>query len=120
MKSLTARFRSHESWLLLAVIVAGGLISLKNPSFLTLRNAQDIVTSNAFAAILAAGLLMVLISGGIDVSFTAIATVAQYVAFSMALSLGIGWLGVVAALLGVGIALGSINAVFIHHWRIPS
>jgi simple sugar transport system permease protein len=115
-----ARFRSHESWLLLAVILASVLISLRNPSFLSLRNAQDIVTSNAFAAILAAGLLVVLISGGIDISFTAIATVSQYVAFSLALSMGIGWVGVIAVLLGVGIVLGWVNALFIHQLRVPS
>ena len=60
---------------------------------------------------LAAGLLVVLISGGIDISFTATASVAQYVAITYANAVApnqplIGWLGVVAIGAGLGTALG--------------
>ena len=40
---------------------------------------------------LVAGLLVVLISGGIDISFTAVASVAQFVALTVANAYGAGW-----------------------------
>ena len=84
MASLTWRPRKHESWLLIVIVAMVIALSLVSPAFLTLRNVQDLITANAFTSILAAGLLVVLISGGIDISFTATATVAQYVAMTVA------------------------------------
>lgn len=95
-------------------------LSLVSPAFLTFRNAQDLIVANAFSAILAAGLLVVLVSGGIDISFTATATVAQYIAFTVANQYEIGWLGVIAIVSSVGIGLGLANAVLIRVFRIPS
>jgi simple sugar transport system permease protein len=120
MDRLFSTPRSYEAWLLIATVSACVVLSLVNPVFFSLRNAQDLLTSNAFTAILAAGLLIVLISGGIDISFTATATVAQYLAFSVALSYDIGWLGVIAIVSATGIALGLVNAVLIDRFRIPS
>jgi simple sugar transport system permease protein len=102
------------------IIVFGGILWIVSPAFLTLRNAQDLVTANAFSSILAAGLLVVLISGGIDISFTATATVAQYIAFSVANMFDVGWFGVIAIASVVGIALGLVNAFLIQRFRIKS
>ncbi len=112
--------RSHEAWLLVVVLLLCILLSILSPAFLTFRNAQDLITTNAFTAILAAGLLVVLVSGGIDISFTATATVAQYLAFTVANAYDVGWLGIVAIVSGVGISLGLLNAVLIQILRIPS
>src|SRR4026207_2386277 len=89
MRERFARFRrSHEFWLLLVVFGLGLILSLATDSFFTLQNLFDLLTSNAFIGVLCAGLLVVLVSGGIDISFTATATVAQYVAMSVALAYG--------------------------------
>ena len=55
-------------------------VDLADDSFLTLQNLFDLLTSYAFTGILRRGLLVVLVSGEIDISFTATASVAQYVA----------------------------------------
>jgi len=122
---LGAFARTHEARLLLAVVVLGVFLSLSTPSFLTLQNAVDLLTSNAFAGMLAAGLLVVLISGNIDISFTAIASVAQYVAMTLANAAWadrpeIGWLGVVAVSAGLGTLLGLLNAVLLKTLRLSS
>lgn len=104
---------SHEGKLLFVVLALIIFLSLATPSFFTLQNLVDLLTSYAFSGMLAAGLLVVLISGGIDISFTASASVAQYVAMTVANAYHIGWLGVIGICGGVGIACGLINALLI-------
>ncbi len=112
--------RKHETWLLLVTVTLAAALSIISPAFFTLRNAQDLITANAFTSILAAGLLLVLISGGIDISFTATATVAQYIAMTVANAHNVGWIGVIVIASAAGIALGLVNAVLIHVFRVPS
>jgi simple sugar transport system permease protein len=112
--------RKHETWLLLVTVTLAAALSIISPAFFTLRNAQDLITANAFTSILAAGLLLVLISGGIDISFTATATVAQYIAMTVANAHNVGWIGVILIASAAGIALGLVNAVLIHVFRVPS
>ena len=116
-----ARFRqSHEFWLLAVILVLCAGLALANSQFLTMQNLFDLLTSYAFVGILALGLLVVLIAGGIDISFTATASVAQYVAMAVANAYGANWFSVFAMAIGIGIALGAINALFIQSLRIPS
>ncbi|MFL6661113.1 MAG: hypothetical protein ACJ8G7_02980, partial [Rhizobacter sp.] len=75
--------RSHEFWLLAVILALSLVLSVATDSFLTWQNMFDLLTSNAFVGILASGLLVVLIAGGIDISFTATASVAQYVALTL-------------------------------------
>lgn len=112
--------RSHELWLLCVIVLLCAGLTLANDYFFTLRNLQDLLTSNAFTGILAAGLLVVLISGGIDISFTATASVAQYAAMYVAVNYFGNWHSVFVIACGVGIACGAVNAVFIQKLRIPS
>ncbi len=112
--------RSHEARLLLVVVVLGGFLALATPSFASLQNLVDLLTSNAFSGMLAAGLLVVLVSGGIDISFTATASVAQYAAMTVANHSHIGWLGVAAIGAGLGSLLGLFNAVLIGTLRLSS
>lgn len=121
MPEALLRFRkSHEFWLLLVVLALGTALSFATDSFFTLQNLFDLLTSNAFVGILAAGLLVVLVAGGIDISFTATATVAQYIALTLANRWGLGWLGLFAVACGIGITCGLINAIFIQKLRISS
>ena len=111
---------AHEFWLLLVVLGFCLALSVAAPSFLTLSNLFDLLTSNAFTGILAAGLLVVLVSGGIDISFTATASIAQYAALSLGIAYGFGWLALFAVAGAVGLACGLINALFITKLRISS
>jgi rhamnose transport system permease protein len=64
-----ARFR--ELGLLLFIIVLSIGVQLRNPSFLTLENIEDMVTNTAILSILAVGMLMVIVTRGIDLSIGA-------------------------------------------------
>jgi simple sugar transport system permease protein len=120
MPSWVRLSQKHETWLLIVIVILAAALSVISPAFLTLRNAQDLITANAFTSILAAGLLLVLISGGIDISFTATATVAQYVAMTIANAHDVGWIGVIVIASVIGIALGLVNAALIHVFRVRS
>lgn len=121
MRDALERFRhTHEFRLLVVILALMAILTIATPSFFTLQNLFDLVTSNAFLAILAAGLVVVLISGGIDISFTATASVAQYVAMTLANAYGLDWISVFAVAGAVGIACGAINALLIETLRISS
>ena len=112
--------RSHEFWLLAVILALSLALSLATDSFLTIQNLYDLLTSNAFVGILASGLLVVLVAGGIDISFTATASIAQYVALTIGIRHGLGWLPLFAIAAAVGVVCGVINAVFITKLRISS
>lgn len=104
---------SHEGKLLVVVLALAVFLSFATKSFFSLQNMVDLLTSYAFSGMLAAGLLVVLIAGGIDISFTASASVAQYIAMTVANHYGIGWVGVILTVAAVGILCGLLNAVLI-------
>jgi simple sugar transport system permease protein len=121
MRDALTRFRhSHEFFLLVVTLALILILGVSANGFFTLQNLFDLLTSYAFTGILAAGLLVVLVSGGIDISFTASATVAQYVALTIANNSGIGWIGVFAIAIAVGVICGLINAILVTNLKISS
>jgi simple sugar transport system permease protein len=106
--------RTHEFRLLVVIVVIGTLLSALSPGFFTLQNLCDLLTTYAFSGILAAGLLVVLVSGKIDISFTATASVAQYAAILLGNTFpSIGTIGIFAVAATIGVALGLVNAVLV-------
>jgi simple sugar transport system permease protein len=113
--------RTHELRLLIVVAVLAMVLSFAAPGFFTLQNVIDLLTSYAFTGILAVGLLIVLISGKIDISFTATASVAQYAALTVGNAYpGIGTLGVFALAALIGILLGLVNAALVSGLNMSS
>ncbi|TRD15590.1 ABC transporter permease [Palleronia caenipelagi] len=104
--------------IVLALIVLG--LSLSTDSFLTLANLTSLLNNNSVDLIWAVGLLVVLIAGGIDISFAVAASVVQYLTAQIFGATGGNWaLGfIVAGSLGIG--LGLINAALIHGFRVIS
>ena len=112
--------RRPETWLLGVILIVGTALSLAAPGFLTLANLVDLLESYSVQAIMALGLFVVLVAGGIDISFSATASVAQYSAALLATQAH--WPGGLCILAGlaVGTALGCLNAALIHFVRITS
>lgn len=113
-------FKHHETYVLLVIILFSAIITLVNPNFLTLENMFDLLKSYSFIGIFAVGVTFVLISGGIDISFTAVATVAEYVMAVVIIKYGGNILLAFLLAAGVGILLGLINATLIHFFKIPT
>lgn len=97
-------------------------ISIINPNFLTVSNFIDMIRSSITTGIFAVGAMMVMISGGIDVSFPAVAAFSMYAAtriFNAADYKGSIFLPFLVAML-IGALLGAFNAFLIHHMKIPT
>ena len=122
-ESLRAFVRANSTELWLAVVIAAMVLglSLSAERFLSLVNFTDILNTSAVNVIFAMGLLVVLIAGSIDISFAVAASVVQYVAALALLGLGGGdWLLGFVVASALGVALMSLNAALIHHFRIIS
>lgn len=65
LKKITA---SREASLLIVLIVLCIAITIKNPSFMTVKSITDMLKNNAVTMIMALGMLGVLLVGGIDIS----------------------------------------------------
>jgi len=115
------RIGGTEGWLILVILVMAGGLSLTTDTFLTLSNIFDLLNTSAVNIIFAAGLLVVLIAGGIDISFAVGASVVQYLTTLTVMYFGGGnWvLGFIAAGF-FGFLLGAFNAALIYHFRIVS
>jgi simple sugar transport system permease protein len=111
----------NETFVFLVLVVFSLAVTVVNPTFLTIENMFDLAKSSAGMAILAIGVFVVLLSGGIDVSFTAIAIAGQYITVKTLIMLKIDSLGI-AFLISclVGIALGSVNALLISKFKLPT
>ena len=105
--------------MVLLIVVIGIVFTLLNPKFATIGNLLDLIKSYSFFGILSVGVLVVLLSGGIDISFTAIAQVAEYISVSWILAYGgnLGSAFLVACCTGT--LLGLFNGLLIHFIRIP-
>ena len=120
-KKIKKIFNHNEIYLFLIIVVFGIVITSINPAFLTLENFFDLTKSSAGMCILAIGFFIVLLSGGIDVSFTAIAISGQYIAANILIASGID--NIYLAFLiscSVGILLGAINGIFISVFKLPT
>lgn len=114
--------RRNETLVAVTLIVLCLIIGLNNPTFFTVGNLFTLLRSSIVTGIFAMGVLIVIISGGIDVSFTAIGIFALYATVKLMLyfapeaSIWVGFL--IAALIGLG--LGLINAFFIAQFKLPT
>jgi simple sugar transport system permease protein len=71
-------FRSNEVLVAATIVLLSLVIGLNNPTFFSVGNLFDLLRSSVVMGIFAMGVLIVIVSGGIDVSFTAIAVFALY------------------------------------------
>lgn len=112
--------RTPEAALAAVLVVAALLIGLANPAFWGWGNLFGLLRSASVTGIMALGVLLVLVAGGIDVSFPAFAAAAMYL--SVRAVADWGWPGGAAAMFltaaGIGLLLGAVNALFVHSVRL--
>ncbi|WP_319486312.1 ABC transporter permease [uncultured Cohaesibacter sp.] len=94
-------------------------LAFSTDKFFTLSNLASLLNNNAINLIWAVGLLVVLIAGGIDISFAVASSVVQYVGMELMFSMGGGnWVLGFLVCGVIGIFLGLINMYLIHTFRI--
>ena len=102
------------------IVIVTIAFSFSSPYFLTLSNASDLIEAYSVTTILAAGVFVVLVSGGIDISFAAVASVTQYIAAMVATRYGVPALPAIALACVLGALLGSVNALLTYYLNVVS
>lgn len=124
MTATIARVRgpNNEGLLVAIILIVVVGMSLASPAFFTAGTFFALVRSSMVPLIFALGVLLVLISGGIDVSFPAVAIFAAYTTVKVLLDGGLdpSPLVVFAIALTIGALLGLINGVVIARFRLPT
>jgi len=120
--SAAIRGARHELCLALFASVLALLIGRSNPAFFSLANFYDLLRNCSVLGIFTLGVLLVLISGGIDISFTAIAVCSMYICSRILIACGAQGAIYSALLLSgaIGALLGTINAALVTSFRTPA
>lgn len=114
-----ALFRRSEIVIAAILLAAMIVIGLVNPAFWQIDNLFSLLRSNIVIGIMALGVLLVMLSGGFDVSFPAFAVAAMYL--TVKAMLATGYEGVLLPFLmaiAIGAACGAINAFFVWKFRM--
>ena len=113
----------NELFLVIAILVLSLIIGLSDPVFFSIATPFDLVRSSLIEILFALGLLLVLVSGGIDISFPIVGIFAGYTSVVIMQSYGLDtyslWIPLVLAAI-VGAILGSINALLIAGFGLPT
>ncbi|NPD66219.1 ABC transporter permease [Lichenicola cladoniae] len=103
----------------LLALVSMVVIGLINPAFWDAANLFSLLRANVITGILALGVMIVMLSGGIDVSFPAFAIAAMYLTIKAMIALPYdGVLLPFIAATAIGLTLGLVNAMFVHGLRM--
>ncbi len=101
------------------LLIAMLLIGTINPSFWHLDNLFSLLRNNIVIGIMALGVLLILISGGIDVSFPAFAVASAYISVKLVILWqlpGVVLPIIIATVLGA--AFGLVNAFFVARFQM--
>src|SRR5919199_1146485 len=125
-KGTTLRARAAE-WrrvmeyaIVVAIVVESIVFAALAPEFLSVPNLINIALSIAITGILAVGMTVVILTGGIDLSVGSVAALAGVVAAMVAAQGGAGAVALgAAAALGGGLAVGGLNGGMVAPFRVP-
>jgi ribose/xylose/arabinose/galactoside ABC-type transport system permease subunit len=115
---LEARERWTRWGLVLTLLIFGVVLSLASPRFLTPGNLINVVRQTSVNGIIAVGMTLVILSGGIDLSVGSILALTGVVAASLVTSGQAPPLAMFSAL-ALGFALGALNGMAVAYLRIP-
>lgn len=114
----TNLLNSQAFWVLVAILLACVFLSFATQAFLTPSNLYNITRNFTFTAIIALGMTVVIITGGIDLSVGSVLCLCSMVlAVTMHAGLSIE-MGILVTLI-VAIAVGGINGVLIAYLGFP-
>ena len=113
-------FAQKETSIILVIVVLSALITLANPTFLTYGNISDILRSYAVHGIVAMGMLLVIVSAGIDVSVGSMAAAVTVVIGRFLVDVGGNLFLVLLVAVLAGMLFGLFNGFFISKLKIPA
>ncbi len=115
---LSAITGSQTFWVLIAVLLACAFLSYATESFDTQKNLYNITRNTTFVAIIALGMTLVIITGGIDLSVGSVLCLCSMV---LAVTMNRGYsieIGILASL-GTALIIGLFNGILIAYLGFP-
>ena len=109
---------SQTFWVFIALVAACAFLSFATNSFATTNNLFNITRNLTFFAIIALGMTVVIITGGIDLSVGSVLCLSSMtlaVVMHAGYSIEVG----IAASLGAALAVGAFNGVLIAYFGFP-
>jgi ribose/xylose/arabinose/galactoside ABC-type transport system permease subunit len=121
-RSLAARVFSaygQEIVIALAIVALFVVVSAINPRFLGANNLNTIIAGNAYIAVAAIGMSMIIITGNIDVSVGALIGVLATISGTLAVSGYPVWFAWIAPIF-IGAAINGVVGALVAYGRLPS
>ncbi|MFS8056802.1 ABC transporter permease [Rhizobium sp. BR 317] len=109
---------SQTFWVLIAVILACLFLSFATDSFATAKNLYNITRNVTFIAIIALGMTMVIVTGGIDLSVGSVLCLCSMV-LAVVMHAGYGIELGIAASIGTALLIGVFNGILIAYLGFP-
>lgn len=113
------RQRMAEYVIVAAIVVEAVVFASIAPQFLSVPNLVNVALSIAITGILAVGMTMVILTGGIDLSVGSVVALAGVAAATLASGGGTGVALGVAAAIAIGLGVGLFNGLVVAHFRVP-
>jgi simple sugar transport system permease protein len=112
---------ANEFVIFLILVFLSLVIGAINPAFFTISTLFDILRASIVFFIMAYGLLPIVIAGGIDISFVAIAAVTSYATHMLLLQAGYqgGILLYFVIACGMGLLAGLLNGLLVTRFKLP-
>ncbi|MGI6877233.1 ABC transporter permease [Microbacterium sp. gxy059] len=121
MSAIQKLVRQNEFYILLVIAALAVVIQVRSGQFFTANNLVDLAGAMVVPGIFAVGTFMVLVSGGIDVSFPALASLAVYATTRTLVDAGWQgglWLPLLLVIV-ISAVLGAFNGVFTAWIAVP-
>lgn len=115
---LRACLRIRELNVLSVLLLVGFLISLFSPYFLTTNNLMGVFRSFSLVALMSIGMMLVIITGGIDLSVGSVMGLSSLVT-ALAFQHGLPAFAAVLSGLAVGVIVGGFNGFMITWIQLP-
>lgn len=111
----------NETYIILAILVISLIIQARSGQFYTPNNFVRLASALVVPGLMAIGAFAVIISGGIDVSFPALASLSVYITTSVLLDFGYtgGMLLPIVMTAVIGAVLGAVNGLLIALFKLP-
>src|SRR4051812_39604036 len=117
-KWLQGLLSSQTFWVLIAVVLACLFLSLATDSFATSKNLYNITRNVTFVAIIALGMTLVIITGGIDLSVGSVLCLCSMI-LAVTMHAGYGIEVGIAASIATALVIGAFNGILIAYLGFP-
>jgi ribose transport system permease protein len=115
---LSSLLNSQTFWVLIAILAACAFLSFATDAFLTRQNLYNITRNFTFVAVIALGMTLVIITGGIDLSVGSVLCLCSMilaVVMHAGYSIEVG----IAAAIATALVVGGFNGVLIAYFGFP-